>query len=98
MVGEKENLMAKLLIYPVELKVPTKTRKALEADGYILLAEDQLGSVRVLEPLPEIDVTTDSAWLLRVMSQIILADSSYHGSKSKLADAMLGRVKERVGK
>lgn len=87
--------MAKLLVHPRGLRIPKKTKKHLADAGYILIAEDEIGSVRVVEPLPEFDTAGDSAWLIRTLLQIVMADDSYAGTKSKFSKRLLKKIEER---
>jgi hypothetical protein len=88
--------MAKLLVHPKKLRIPPKTRKALEADGYIIITEDEIGSVRVLESLPDFDLSSESSWAFAKLLELAIADTSYGGVKEKFSAAILQRLSGKV--
>lgn len=88
---------AKLFIYPKDFKLPRGLRARLNNAGYILVPEDRVGSVRVIEPLPEFDLLSDSGWLLKTLLKIVMADDSYSGARSKLSTVMMKEIDQRYG-
>lgn len=90
-------MSAKLFIYPVDFKFPRKLRIRLQEAGYILVPEDRAGSVRVIEPLPEFDMLSNSGWLLKTLLKIVMADNSYDGGRVKLSKEVLREIEQRYG-
>lgn len=88
---------AKLFVYPKDFKFPRGLRARLMKAGYILVPEDRVGSVRVIEPLPEFDLLSDSGWLLKTLLKIVMADTSYEGGRVKLSKAMMKEIDQRYG-
>lgn len=88
--------MAKLFIHPQGFRIPKNIREALEADGYIIIAEKQLGAIRVLEDLPRFDYTGEGAWAMAELLKLVIADTSYGGIKKKFLDALLRRLHQRM--
>lgn len=88
---------AKLFIYPKDFKFPRGLRTHLGKAGYILVPEDRVGSVRVIEPLPDFDMLADSGWLLKTLLKIVMADDSYDGGRVKLMKAMTKEIELRYG-
>lgn len=88
---------AKLFVYPKDFKFPRGLRARLGKAGYILVPEDRVGSVRIIEPLPEFDMLTDSDWLLKTLLKIVMADNGYDGGRVKLSKALMKEIDQRYG-
>lgn len=90
-------MSAKLFIYPKDFKFPHGLKKKLQEVGYVLVPEDRVGSVRVIEPLPEFDVLSDNGWLLKTLLKIVMADTAYDGARVKLQKAISKKIESRYG-
>lgn len=90
-------MSAKLFIYPKDFKFPHGLKKKLQEVGYVLVPEDRAGSVRVIEPLPEFDMLSDSGWLLKTLLKIVMADTAYDGGRAKLQKAISKEIESRYG-
>jgi hypothetical protein len=88
---------AKLLIVPSDLKLPPKLRRKIQDGGYIIVPEEQQGSVRVVEPLPDLDIgeNGDSLWMVQMLPDLVLTDS-YSSLKEKLGKRLIERVQAKV--
>lgn len=95
---ESESRMtAKLLIHPRDLYLTPKLKKQLRDGGYILVPEDQVGSIRVVEPLPDLSLDgSESLWLMQNLLELVLSDS-FSSLPKKLGERMINRVRDKVG-
>ena len=91
-------MSAKLLIYPRGMKMSRKLKKTLEDSGYILVPEDEAGSVKVVDPLPDMQLNDgEAAWMMNTMLDLI-QNHSYTNQKERLASRMLKRVQDKIQK
>lgn len=89
--------MAKLFIYPSDIRIPPKLKRKLEEGGYITIPEDRVGSIRVVEPLPDLKLDdNESLWLVRTLLDLVLTDS-YSSLKEKLGKKLINRLQEKIG-
>lgn len=89
-------MTAKLLIHPRDLRFTPKLKKQLRDGGYILVPEDQVGSVRVIEPLPDINLDgAESTWLIQNLLELVLSES-YSSLPKKLGERLIKRVQAKV--
>lgn len=89
-------MMPKLLIYPRDLHLTPKLKKQLRDSGYILVPEDQVGSVRVIEPLPNLELgNADSTWLIQNLLDLILSDK-FSDLPKKLGNRLIKRLQSKV--
>lgn len=89
-------MTAKLLIHPKDMYFTPKLKKQLRDGGYILVPEDQIGSVRVMEPLPDLALDgAESMWLVQNLLDLILTDS-YSSLKEKLGKRLIQRLQAKV--
>jgi hypothetical protein len=90
-------MTAKLLIIPSDLKLPPKLRHKIQDGGYIIVPEEQQGSVRVVDPLPDLSIGDDSEslWLIQNLLELVLTDS-YSSLPKKLGERLVNRVKAKV--
>lgn len=87
---------AKLLIHPRDLHLTPKLKKQLRDGGYILVPEDQAGSIRVVEPLPDLDLANgETAWLLNNLLELVLSDS-FSSLPKKLGERLVKRVQAKI--
>lgn len=90
-------MTAKLLIHPRDLHLTPKLKKQLRDGGYILVPKDQVGSIRVVEPLPDLSLDgSESLWLMQNLLELVLSDS-FSSLPKKLGERMINRVKDKVG-
>jgi hypothetical protein len=94
---QETEMTAKLLIIPSNLKLPPKLRRKIQDGGYIIVPEDQQGSVRVVDPLPDLSITNDSEslWLIQNLLDLVLTDS-YSSLPKKLGERLVNRVKAKI--
>jgi hypothetical protein len=72
-------------------------RRKIQDGGYIIVPEEQQGSVRVVEPLPDLDIgeNGDSLWMVQMLLDLVLTDS-YSSLKEKLGKRLIERVQTKV--
>lgn len=90
-------MAAKLMIIPADLKLPPKLKRQIQDGGYIVVPEDRVGSIRVIDPLPDLSIGDDSEslWLVQNLLDLVLTDS-YSSLKEKLGKRLIARVQEKV--
>jgi hypothetical protein len=91
-------MTAKLLIVPADLKLPPKLRRKIQDGGYIIVPESEVGSIRVVDPLPDLSLGNgngESLWLVQTLLDLVLTDS-YSSLKEKLGKRLIARVQEKV--
>lgn len=89
--------MAKLFIYPSDMRLTPKLKRKLEDGGYIPVPEKQVGSIRVVEPLPDLKLDdNESLWLMQTLLSLVLTDS-YSSLKEKLGKKLINRLQEKIG-
>ena len=89
-------MTAKLLIHPRGLYFTPKLKKQLRDGGYILVPEDQAGSIRVVEPLPDLSLDgAEPTWLMQNLLELVLSDS-FDSLPKKLGERLIKRIQAKV--
>jgi len=90
-------MTAKLLIVPSDIKLPPKLRRKIQDGGYIIVSEEREGSIRVVDPLPDLSIGDDSEslWLIQNLLELVLTDS-YSSLPKKLGERLVNRVQDKI--